>query len=41
MDDREIITLFFERSEQAIAELSVKYGAVYSTIAKNILNKNA
>ena len=38
LDDREIITLFFERSEQAIAELSVKYGAVYSTIAKNILN---
>lgn len=38
MDDREIITLFFERSEEAIAELSNKYGAVCSKIAFNILN---
>lgn len=36
MDDREIVTLFFERSERAVAELSAKYGAVSHTIAKNI-----
>lgn len=38
MDDREIVTLFFKRSEQAIVELSAKYGAVYHMVAKNILN---
>lgn len=38
MDDRKIISLFFERSEQAIVELSAKYGAVYRKVAKNILN---
>lgn len=38
MDDREIIKLFFERSEQAITELSNKYGTVCSKIAFNILN---
>ncbi len=38
LDDKKIITLFFERSEQAIVELSAKYGAVYHAIAKNILN---
>ena len=38
MDDREIIKLFFERSEEAITELSDKYGAVCSKIAFNILN---
>ena len=26
MDDKQIIRLFFERSEQAITELSQKYG---------------
>lgn len=38
MEDSRIIELFFERSEQAIAELSDKYGAVCSGIALNILN---
>ena len=40
LDDRKIIDLFFERSEQAIAELSTKYGAVLNTIAGNILNNS-
>lgn len=38
MQDHKIIELFFERSEQAIKELSGKYGAVCNTVAKNILN---
>ena len=38
MDDSKIIELFFERSEQAIIELSNKYGAVCSKVAYNILN---
>ena len=38
MDDQKIIMLFFERSEQAIVELSAKYGAVCGMIAQNILN---
>lgn len=38
MDDSRIVELFFARSEQAIAELSNKYGSVCSRIALNILN---
>ncbi|MBQ6172913.1 MAG: sigma-70 family RNA polymerase sigma factor [Clostridia bacterium] len=38
MDDSKIIELFFERSEQAIIELSNKYGAIFSKVADNILN---
>ena len=38
MDDREIVGLFFERSEQAITELSKKYGDLCFKIADNILN---
>ena len=38
MDDKQIIRLFFQRSEQAIAELSRKYGALCFRIARNILN---
>ncbi len=38
MDDSRIIDLFFERSEQAITELSDKYGPVFRRIADNILN---
>ena len=38
MDDREIIALFYERSEQAITELSKKYGDLCFKIAINILN---
>lgn len=37
MDDREIIGLFFQRSEQAIAELSGKYGELCLKIANHIL----
>ena len=37
MDDSKIIELFFERSEQAIIELSKKYGPVFKKLALNIL----
>ena len=38
MEDSKIIALFFARSEQAIAELSTKYGKLCTYIAENILN---
>ena len=38
MDDRQIVRLFFERSERAITELSRKYGDLCFRIADNILN---
>ena len=38
MDDKQIIRLFFQRSEQAITELSQKYGALCFQLADNILN---
>ena len=38
MDDSRIIELFYARSEDAIAELSKKYGPYCLTVAKNILN---
>ena len=38
LEDREIVALFFERSEQAIVELSDKYGAMCRKVAENILN---
>lgn len=38
MEDSGIIDLFFERSEQAIALLSEKYGRLCQKIACNILN---
>ena len=37
MEDGQIIALFYERSEQAIAELDRKYGAVVRKTASNIL----
>ena len=37
MDDKKIIELFYERSEQAIFQLSKKYGALCERIAFNIL----
>ena len=37
MDDRQIVSLFFERSDQAIPELSAKYGKLCFRIANNIL----
>lgn len=38
MDDNKIVALFYERSEQAIVELSNKYGNLCNLIANNILN---
>lgn len=38
MEDNKIIDLFFERSEQAIIELSKKYGKVCMKISMNVLN---
>ena len=38
MDDHQIIALFFMRSEQAITEMSEKYGRLCHRIADNILN---
>ena len=37
MEDEKIIDLFFERSEQAIDELSRKYGPLCLQVARNIL----
>ena len=37
MDDKQIIALFFERSEQAITQLEMKYGPICKQIATNIL----
>lgn len=38
LEDNMIIKLLFERSEQAIAELDMKYGAAVRKTAANILN---
>ncbi|MCD8144746.1 MAG: sigma-70 family RNA polymerase sigma factor [Oscillospiraceae bacterium] len=38
MEDTEIIDLFFERNEQAIQELDLKYGKICYTLSYNILN---
>ena len=40
MDDSKIIDLFYARSEQAIMELSAKYGPVCNKVARNILNNS-
>ena len=37
MEDKQIIEMFFERSENAINELAIKYGALCNKIAYNIL----
>ena len=37
MTDEEIIRLFFERSEQAITELSKEHGSAAARVARNIL----
>ena len=41
MEDKEIIALFFERNEAAIAEAAHKYGAYLLLIARNILGDDA
>jgi len=38
LDDSKIVELFFERSEQALLELSDKYGSICNKVADNILN---
>lgn len=38
MEDEKIIELFFERSEQAISELDIKYGKVCYRLSFSILN---
>ena len=38
MTDSDIIRLFFDRDEQAIAETTAKYGKYCMTIAKDILD---
>lgn len=38
MEDDNIVALFFERSEQAIKELSAKYGKLIFHVSNNILN---
>ena len=40
MDDKKIIELFFERSEQAIVELQSKYGRILKKLAFNILGSD-
>ena len=37
MDDREIVELYWQRSDRAIAETAARYGAYCHTIAANIL----
>ena len=37
-DDEKIIALFFERSEQAIRELDIKYGKICHNLSYNIVN---
>lgn len=41
MDDRQIIDLYFERSESAIKETEAKYGKLCMSIARNILGSEA
>ena len=38
IDDEKIIELFFERSEQAIQELDIKYGKICHSLSYNIVN---
>ncbi len=40
MDDSRIIDLFFERSEKAISELSLKYGGICLKVATNVLRNH-
>lgn len=39
-DDSKIIELFFERSEQAIRELDIKYGKIFYRLSYNIVNSS-
>lgn len=41
MEDQQIIQLYFDRNEQAVAETKAKYGAYCHSLAYAILNNNA
>ena len=41
MEDEMIVDLFFDRSEQAIRELSTKYGKLARVVCKNILKNDS
>ena len=41
MEDQKIVELFFARSEDALAEVSAKYGGLIRKIAMNVLNNSA
>ena len=41
MEDQRIVELFFARSEDALTEVSVKYGGLIKKIAMNVLNNAA
>ncbi|MBO4289682.1 MAG: sigma-70 family RNA polymerase sigma factor [Lachnospiraceae bacterium] len=41
MEDQKIVELFFARSEDALTEVSVKYGGLIKKIAMNVLNNSA
>lgn len=41
MEDQKIVDLFFARSEDALAEVSAKYGGLIKKIAMNVLNNTA
>ena len=38
MEDEQIISLYFDRNEEAIRQTDIKYGALRYKIANNILN---
>ena len=38
IEDEKIIEMFFERSEQGIRELNIKYGKVCHKLSYNIVN---
>lgn len=38
MDEEQIITLFFARSEQAIEALDAKYGKLFHSLSYHIVN---
>jgi len=40
MEDRQIVGLYFARTDQAIAETERKYGAYCRSIAKNVLQSD-
>ncbi|MDE5569244.1 MAG: sigma-70 family RNA polymerase sigma factor [Ruminococcus sp.] len=40
MEDKDIVQLYWDRNERAIAETSVKYGRYCTSIAMNILNNH-